>query len=283
MNKFIIGLALVAVAIGVVAANKHPRRRQPHFDDSFEFESNEFGHQGGCEHERCGGFGGEGKHGLRHGLKHHGHHGHHGQQGHLGQHGHLGGFEHSGGFEHNGGFQGNQGFHGHQGNHGIRRPFRNHRGKHGRPGFAGQIHGAGGLREHENHAGGVESNTHLGDHKSIEGKKGFIGGEKSHVDNDVDHHSENDNSGIHKHQVVNSDKTIVKDKTNAVNDVDGFRNSNEQSDSAHFSAGEDKFAAGGASGKVVKDKEFDQGQKAGFADDQSFEAGGAFGASGSTF
>lgn len=128
--------------------------------------------------------------------------------------------------------------------------------------------------------------NHIGTRKS-----GHIGGHAEAHKNDVhathdraeagQHHSaQNENDGIHKHQVINKDKTIIKDRTTGVNDVDGFHNSNSHSEGGHISKEHDNIDAHNIGGSIGGGAGFEKDFDASNAGEQSFDAGSAVGGAG---
>ena len=82
-------------------------------------------------------------------------------------------------------------------------------------------------------------------------------GAEGHFDVDHDHHDHAENDAIRKHQVLNSDKTIIKDRTSGVNDVEGFHQSNEHSERDHFGAGVSGIASENIGSSTHSDKDLD--------------------------
>lgn len=229
MNRFIVALTVLAALVAISEANNlrhkglrgkgHGLHHGGHFDDFEEDYEDGIGYEEGIGHHgHHGGFGHRGGLGHRggHGLGHHGGYGHHGHRGGLGHHHGGHGFGHGLG-------------HGPAiikgGRHGLGR---GRLGRHGRRPL---------IRGSEGSFGGAGASSHLGNDKFIRGQQGSLNSNQAGfgADNsDIDFH---DNEGKHKHQAFNNDKLIVSDKTNAVNDVDEFKNVDAHADRQSLGAG----------------------------------------------
>lgn len=136
---------------------------------------------------------------------------------------------------------------------GIGRGFRRGQGfGHGLGPAVGGLGAIGGASEGS--IGALGASTRLGDSSLAEGAKGgLIAGSKNlDIGNQESVHSSN--GGLHKHQVLNNDKTIIRDRTTGVNDVDSFQNSAGSSSGNRFSSGSSGLAAAGAGGRLENSK-----------------------------
>lgn len=172
-------------------------------------------------------------------------------------------------------------------NGGRRRPGLSRRG-HLRPGLDGPIAlGAGGaagvgalggVEKGGSSVGAIESDTRVRDHNGIEGAQGSLLANNKKFD--VGHHNNihSDSSGLHKHQVVDNEKLVVKENNRGVNDLDINRNSNDINTGAHLSSESGNLAAQGSRGSIENDKSFSNRNSALSGQSNEFAAGGAVGA-----
>lgn len=228
MNKLAISLALVAMFVGLAAANGGKLGHRKHHNNDIEEELE--------EHKP---------------IRHHGSH--------LGEHGI------------------------HRGEHGINRHGNRHgalghklRGKGAGAGVAAGAGIAGGIRgEHELDAG-IHQGTRLGSHKSIEGHKGFVAGQKKGFNAGVQHHDSHDHEGHDRKSAHNKGKLIILEKDQGFEDDKGFHNHDDHSDQAHIGASDSKFIGGKVGGKAVSDKGFEHESGAGLhAESENAAFGGA--------
>lgn len=247
MVKVFVAIAVVVALAGVVSAKHH---RPGHFEEE-EFEHRHPTHGG---HYRSP---------LQHltseelleelSLRGHGGFGHHGRRGlNAGRHGKRG-------LRHGGRFEG-------AGLGGV--------------GAVGGVGAIGGLDARKERLGAIGGSTHLGERGSIEASKGgLIAGEK-HLNVGQHDDSIRDVEGKHAHQAFKNDKTIIKDRSSGVSDVDSFRNTDAESHGSNLSVGAAGIAAKQGNIRAEGAKEFDAEAGAVGAERESLTAGGAIGAVG---
>lgn len=245
MNKYVIILGLVVAFVGLVAANlhhkrghhghKHHRGGKFHHDHDFDFDEDHDidFHDHDHDHHRGGFHGFKQRHPYRHG------------------HGHWGGK-------------------GRRGRHPWRQGHRHHHGGVG-GGFGG--FGGAGIRGSESSFGGVGSRNHLGADKFARGHDNSLIANNNRFDLDHADRDFQENEGLHKHQVINNDKTFVNQKTTGVNDVDGFRNVDGSADQTHLGAGSSGLAAHNSGGEVGSRLDLDRDFNAVGGQNSEIEAG----------
>lgn len=166
------------------------------------------------------------------------------------------------GLHHGGGLGGlGGGFGGFPGRFGGRPRFNNRRkpllgvGGGGLGGVGGGA--AGGAAGAVSNLDSIGTSSHLGSHNLAEGSQGALVGTKN--DFDVGGHVKliNEDEGTHRHNVINSNKILIKDSTTGVSDEDSFRKVNGISKGGHLSSSKGKIAAEATSGRLENDKEAD--------------------------
>lgn len=130
-------------------------------------------------------------------------------------------------------------------------------------GLGGGLGGAGGgaiggAEAQRANLDAVGSASHLGTHKLAEGAQGSLVGSKK--DFDAGGHLDviNENEGTHRHNVINSNKLVIKDSTTGVSDEDSFRKVNGISKGGHISGSKAGVVAEASGSKLESDREADQ-------------------------
>lgn len=132
----------------------------------------------------------------------------------------------------------------------------------------------GSVRGQESQFGGFGSSTHLGSHDLAEVHKASLVGGNKQFETGIQSGDLNENEAVHRHQVLNKDKTIIKDRSSGVNDVDGFRHTDSHNEGAHIGASSSVVGAESAGGSLRSDKEFDHDFGAVAGSESSAEADG---------
>jgi len=135
----------------------------------------------------------------------------------------------------------------------------------------------GGLEGAKGSVGAIGGAAHQSAHGSLENAKGGLAANAKILNAGHHENIRNENEGLHKHQVFNNDKLIVKDHTSGVNDVDGFRTATGASEGGHITAGSGNLLAGGELNRIEGGEEMDGEIGAIGASGSEIAAGGAAG------
>lgn len=133
----------------------------------------------------------------------------------------------------------------------------------------------GGAEASRGNLDAVGSSSHLGTHNLAEGAQGSIVGSKK--DFDAGGHLDviNENEGVHRHNVINSNKLVIKDSTTGVSDEDSFRKVNGISKGGHVSGSKAGVVAEASGNRLENDREADHAFGGVHASEAEAAAGGA--------